>query len=52
MRKGRKTAVTVDFLVTIYTQQSDFLKSSEFLSKLHSLHTCQLLVFRIENGDS
>jgi len=30
----------------------DFLKSSEFLSKLHSLHTCQLLVFRIENTDS
>ncbi len=30
----------------------DFLKSSEFLSKLHSLHTCQLLVFKIENTDS
>gem|GEM_PF-6490173 len=30
----------------------DFLKSSEFLSKLHSLHTCQLLVLRIVNTDS
>ena len=27
----------------------DFLKSSESLSKLHSLHACQLLFLRIES---
>lgn len=30
----------------------DFLKTSEFLSKLQSLHTYQLLFFSIENVDS
>jgi len=38
--------------VCCYAQQIDFLKSSEFLSKLHSLHTCQFLFFRRENDDS
>jgi hypothetical protein len=35
-----------------YVQQMDFLKSSEFLSKLHSLHACQLLFLRIDNDAS